>query len=78
LFLDPKKPENVHVICDCHAALPTVFKDREIVEMAVEGAESIGSSYDGGVNDWVIIAVRRHDTRSRAGKTTSEISFARR
>ena len=61
-----KKPENVHVICDCHAALPTVFEDREIIEMAVEGAEGIGSSYDGGLNDWVIIGVGRHDAGSGA------------
>jgi len=36
--------------------------------MAVEGAERIGSSYDGRVNDWVIIGVRRHDTGSRGGE----------
>ena len=64
----PKKLENVHVIYNRHAALPTLFEDREIIEMAVEGAEGIGSSYDGSVNGWVIIRVGRHDTGSRAGE----------
>jgi hypothetical protein len=31
-------------------------------------AEGIGSAYNGGVNDWVIIGVGRHDAGSRAGE----------
>jgi hypothetical protein len=76
LFVASKQPENVHVTCDNYAALSTVIEDRAIVEIAVQGAEGIGSAYNGGVNDWVIIGVGRHDTGSRPGKTTSEMSFA--
>jgi len=36
--------------------------------MAVEGAEQIGSSYDGGVKHSVVIRVGRHDAGSRAGE----------
>jgi hypothetical protein len=78
LFSATKKPEDVDVICDHYTALPTVIEDRGIMEIAVQGAEGIGSAYDGGVNDWVIVRVGRHDTGSGPEKTISEMSFARR
>jgi len=47
---------------------PTVFADRGIVEIAVQGTEGIGSAYNGSVNHRVIIGIGRHDARSRAGE----------
>ena len=68
MFVASKQPESVYVTCDNYAALSTVIEDRTIVEIAVQGAEDIGSAHNGGVNDWVIIGVGRHDTESRAGE----------
>jgi hypothetical protein len=68
LFSPSKKPEDVNVICDHYTALSTVIEYRGFIEVAVKGAKGVGSAYDGGVNDWVIIGVGRHDTGSRAGE----------
>jgi hypothetical protein len=68
LFSASKKPEDVNVICDHYTALSTVIEYRGCIEMAVKGAEGIGSAHDGGVNDRVILRVGRHDTGSRAGE----------
>ena len=56
------------VLQDDSVADAAILADHGILEIAVQGAQRVGSAYNGRVNDWVIIAVRRHDTGSRAGK----------
>ena len=77
-FLTSKQTEELNVLRDQHAAIATVVADQRIKEIPVERAESIGASHNRSVDDWVVIRVGRHDTRSGAGKTISETSFARR
>jgi len=65
-FLTSKQIEKLDVVRDQHAALTTVVADQRIKEIPVEGAEVIGASHNRSVDNWVVIRVGKHNTRSRA------------
>jgi hypothetical protein len=65
-FLASKQTEKLNVVSDQHAAITTVVTDQRIKEMPVERAESIGASHNCSVDDWIVVGVGRHDTRSGA------------
>jgi hypothetical protein len=66
--LTSKQTEKLNVVRDQHAAITTVVADQRMKEIPVERAESIGASHDCSVDDWVVISVARHDTRSGTGE----------
>jgi hypothetical protein len=65
-FLTSKQPEKLNVVRDQHTALTTVVADQRSKEIPVKRTESIGASHNRGVDDWVVIRVGRHNTRSWA------------
>jgi uncharacterized pyridoxal phosphate-containing UPF0001 family protein len=67
-FLTSKQTEKLNVVRDQHAAITTVVADQRIKKIPVERAESIGASHNCSVDDWVVVRVRGHYTRSGAGE----------
>jgi hypothetical protein len=62
--LTSKQTEKLNVVRDQHTALTTVVADQRIVEIPIERAEGIGAPHNRGVDNWVVIRVGRHNTRS--------------
>ena len=57
---------------------PEIIQDREIIEIAVQSAEGIGSAYNGGVNEESSSGSDGTTQGAGPGKMISEMSFARR
>ena len=66
ILLASNQTKNFYVTCDEYATLPAVVAHRRTVEIAVQGTQDVGTAYNGGVNDRVIVRVGRHDAGSRA------------